>query len=130
MSFISVLKSIGRGIETVVGVSATVVTTVTGVAEPFVAEFSPPAAALLMLVNKATGAAEMLITGVQQGVAKKQTALQIIEAELPNVQAIVAQFGSGFVIPQAELSALIDASVAEKNALAAFVAAVKPKPKA
>lgn len=130
MSFISVFKSIGRGIEKVVGVGAAVVTTAITVAEPFVAELNPAAGAVLDLVGKATATVESIITGAAQGIQKKQTATEIITAELPNVQAILAEFGVGFVIPTAELSALIDASVAEKNALAAFVAAVKPKAKA
>ena len=126
MSFVSVFKAIGRGIEKVVGVGATVVTAGINVAEPFVAELNPAAGAILDLVGKATASVESIVTGVQQGIAKKQAATDIITAELPNVQAIISEFGSGFQIPTAELSTLIDASVAEKNALAAFVAAVKP----
>ncbi len=129
MSFISILAGIGRGIvnagEKALGIAATVVS----VTQPFVAILGPEAAAIDGVVVKAITGAEMLITTAQAGVARKATATQIVEAELPNVQALIASYGSGFMIPQAELSALIDASVAAKNALAAFVAAAKPKPK-
>lgn len=127
MSFKSILAGIGREIEKVVGVGAEVVSVATTTVEPFVSMLNPAAGAILGVVGKATAAVEATITGIQQGVVKKQTATQIITAELPNVQALISAFGSGFQIPQAELSTLVDASVAVNNAIAAFVAAVKPK---
>lgn len=127
MSFLSIFSTIGRGIEKVVGVGASVVATASAAAEPFVAALNPAAGAILDRVTKISATVESLITGAQQGIAKKQTATEIITAELPNVQELIASFGSGFTIPTLELSTLIDATVAEKNALAAFIAAVKPK---
>jgi hypothetical protein len=125
MSFLSIFKTIGVDIEKVVGEGAVVVSGVVTVAEPFVAELNPGAGAILDLVGKATAAAEALITGVQSGQAKQQTAIQIIEAQLPNVQAIISAFGTSFQIPQPQLVTLINASVAQANALEAVISAVK-----
>jgi hypothetical protein len=127
MSFLSVLAGIGRRVVSVAEKGLGVVSTVAAITQPFVAILGPEASAIDGVIVNAIGGAEMLISTAQAGAVKKQTATQIVYAELPNVQALVTAFGSGFVIPQAELSALIDASVSAKNALAVFLAAVKPK---
>jgi hypothetical protein len=94
---------------------------------------SGPALAAEMAVKKGIDIAEAAITTAQQGVAKKQTAGAIAAAELPNMQAIIAEFGANLQLgPEAQtaLSTAIDAAVASRNSIAQLLAALKPAPKA
>lgn len=124
-SFLSIIKSIGKGIEKVVGVGAEVASTVINVADPIVTTLNPVAGALLGKIGTVVAGVETLITTAQAGAAKKQTAEQILIAELPNLQAIISEFGSGATIDQTAVGNAIDAVTNAYNAINALVLSIK-----
>jgi hypothetical protein len=119
MSFISVLKTIGTDALKVLGVTTSVASSVAGIA------LSPAAAAILGKINSAVVGAEALIQGAQQGAAKKESVTQILLSEIPTLEQVIQQFGSGTTFDPTALSNAIDASVANYNAIAALVASAK-----
>jgi hypothetical protein len=70
-----------------------------------------------------------MVTVAKQGTVKKQAVTQIAMSELPQLQAVIDQFGANVQIPQAELSDLIDASVALYNKAALLTLAIEAKNK-
>jgi|GEM_PF-4240317 len=127
MSFVSILKKIAK--DALIGVG--VADQIAQVATPFIAPMlSGPALAAEQAIAKGIHIAEASITTAQSGIAKKQTASAIAMSELPNAEAIVAEFGGNLKLtPEGEsaLSTAIDAAVAARNALALFIGALKPK---
>ena len=129
MSFISIIKGIGKGIEKVAGVAGSVAEPVIQLATPFVTILNPAAGAILGKIGTLVAGMETMVTSAQSGALKKQTVAQIAVAEIPQLAEIINQFGPNVKIPQAELSAAIDASVANYNAIAALVAAIEAQNK-
>ena len=129
MSFISIIKGIGKGIEKVAGVAGTVAEPVIQLATPFVTILNPAAGAILGKIGTLIAGMETMVTSAQSGALKKQTVAQIAVAEIPQLAEVINQFGPNVKIPQAELSAAIDASVANYNAIAALVAAIEAQNK-
>lgn len=122
MSFLGILKVIGTDSLKVLGVAsgvAQVATPVLGLS------LGPVASALLGKISTAITGAEALIQGAQQGAAKKQSVLKTLTQEIPQISEIIAEFGTGFTYDSAALSAAVDASVANYNAINAFVASFK-----
>jgi hypothetical protein len=129
MSFISIIKGIGKGIEKVAGVAGSVAEPVIQLATPFVTILNPAASAILGKIGTLVAGMETMVTSAQSGALKKQTVAQIAVAEIPQLAEIINQFGPNVKIPQAELSAAIDASVANYNAIAALVTAIEAQNK-
>ena len=129
MSFISIIKGIGKGLEKVAGVAGTVAEPVIQLATPFVTILNPAAGAILGKIGTLIAGMETMVTSAQSGALKKQTVAQIAVAEIPQLAEVINQFGPNVKIPQAELSAAIDASVAGYNAIAALVAAIEAQNK-
>ena len=129
MSFISIIKGIGKGIEKVAGVAGSVAEPVIQLATPFVTILNPAAGAILGKIGTLVAGMETMVTSAQSGALKKQTVAQIAVAEIPQLAEIINQFGPNVKIPQAELSAAIDASVANYNAIAALVTAIEAQNK-
>lgn len=125
MSFLSIIKSIGKGIEKVVGVGAAVASTVITEVDPIVTTLNPVAGALLGKIGTVVAGVETLITTAQAGAAKKQTAAQILESELPELQSIITAFGSKATFDQTAVSNAIDAVTGAYNAIAALEASIK-----
>ena len=130
MSFISIIKGIGKGIEKVAGVAVSVAEPVIQLATPFVTILNPAAGAILGKIGTLVAGMETMVTSAQSGALKKQTVAQIAVAEIPQLAEIINQFGPNVKIPQAELSAVIDASVASYNAIATLIAAIEAQNKA
>ena len=130
MSFISIIKGIGKGIEKVAGVAGNVAEPIIQLATPFVTILNPAAGAILGKIGTLIAGMETMVTSAQSGALKKQTVAQIAVAEIPQLAEIINQFGPNVKIPQAELSAAIDASVANYNAIAALVTAIEAQNKA
>jgi hypothetical protein len=130
MSFISIIKGIGKDIEKVAGVAGSVTEPVIQLATPFVTILNPAAGAILGKISTLIAGMETMVTSAQSGALKKQTVAQIAVAEIPQLAEIINQFGPNVKIPQAELSAAIDASVANYNAIAALVTAIEAQNKA
>lgn len=126
MSFWKTLGRIFTGAEKVVEVAAPVLATI----DPLVGLINPAAKAIMDKITHVTVSTESMIQTAQAGALKKQTVTQILEAELPQLQDVITQLGSGLTIPTAELSAAIDASVAAENAIAKLVEALKAQQKA
>jgi hypothetical protein len=124
-SFLSIIKSIGKGIEKVIGVGAGVASTVIADVDPIVTTLNPVAGALLGKIGTVVAGVETIITTAQAGAAKKQTAAQILDAELPELQAIITAFGSKATFDQTAVSNAIDAVTAAYNAIAALEASIK-----
>ena len=129
MSFISIIKGIGKGIEKVAGVAGSVAEPVIQLATPFVTILNPAAGAILGKIGTLIAGMETMVTSAQSGALKKQTVAQIAVAEIPQLAEVINQFGPNVKIPQAELSAAIDASVAGYNTIAALVAAIEAQNK-
>ena len=129
MSFISIIKGIGKGIEKVAGVAGSVAEPVIQLATPFVTILNPAAGAILGKIGTLVAGMETMVTSAQSGALKKQTVAQIAVAEIPQLAEIINQFGPNVKIPQAELSAAIDVSVANYNAIAALVTAIEAQNK-
>ena len=129
MSFISIIKGISKGIEKVAGVAGSVAEPVIQLATPFVTILNPAAGAILGKIGSLVAGMETMVTTAQSGALKKQTVTQIAVAEIPQLAEIINQFGPNVKIPQAELSAVIDASVANYNAIAALVTAIEAQNK-
>ena len=129
MSFITIIKGIGKGIEKVAGVAGSVAEPVIQLATPFVTILNPAAGAILGKIGTLIAGMETMVTSAQSGALKKQTVAQIAVAEIPQLAEIINQFGPNVKIPQAELSAAIDASVANYNAIAALVTAIEAQNK-
>ena len=129
MSFISIIKGIGKGIEKVAGVAGSVAEPVIQLATPFVTILNPAAGAILGKIGTLIAGMETMVTSAQSGALKKQTVAQIAVAEIPQLAEVINQFGPNVKIPQAELSAAIDASVANYNAIAALVTAIEAQNK-
>ena len=130
MSFISIIKGISKGIEKVAGVAGSVAEPVIQLATPFVTILNPAAGAILGKIGTLVAGMETMVTSAQSGALKKQTVAQIAVAEIPQLAEIINQFGPNVKIPEAELSAAIDASVANYNAIAALVTAIEAQNKA
>lgn len=130
MSFISIIKGIGKGIEKVAGVAGSVAEPVIQPATPFVTILNPAAGAILGKIGTLIAGMETMVTSAQSGALKKQIVAQIAVAEIPQLAEIINQFGPNVKIPQAELSAAIDASVANYNAIASLVTAIEAQNKA
>lgn len=129
MSFISIIKGIGKGIEKVAGLAGTVVEPIVQLATPFVTILNPAAGAILAKISSLVAGMETMVTSAQAGAFKKQTVAQIAVAEIPQLAEVISQFGPNVKIPQAELSTAIDASVAGYNSIAALVAAIEAQNK-
>lgn len=121
MNFISIMKGIGKGLA----VAADVAGVSVGAAAPIVSVFNPAAGAILQKIGTLVTGVETMVTSSKQGAFKKQTVSQIALAELPLLNEVIRQFGPNVKIPAAELSAAIDASVANYNAIAALIAVVE-----
>ena len=130
MSFLSIIKGIVKGIEKVASVAEKGVEPAIQLATPFVTILNPAAGAILDKVGTLIAGVETMVTTAKQGTLKKQTVAQIAIEEIPQIAEVVAQFGSNVKIPQAELSAVIDASVASYNAIATLIAAIEAQNKA
>lgn len=126
MSFISVIKAIGKDALKVLGIGLTAANTIETAAEPIVLALDPAAGAILGKVQQVTASLEQMITTEQQGALKGQTAVQILQEEIPQLQAVITATGSGYQLPQAQAQALVNASVALYNALATVIAGFKP----
>ena len=126
MSFLSVIKAIGKDALKVLGIGLTAATAVEAVVDPIVVTLDPAAGAILTLVQKVTASLEQMVQTAQQGALKSQTAVQILQAEIPQLQAVIAATGSGYQLPQAQAQALVNDSVALYNTLAAVLATFKP----
>jgi len=125
MSFISVLKKIGSGFGKVLGA----VEPVLSVAAPVISAWNPGIGAMLTTIDSLVTGVEGMVTTAKQGNLKKQTVTQIALSELPQLQAVIDQFGTNVQIPQTELSDLIDASVALYNKAALLTLAIEAKNK-
>jgi hypothetical protein len=91
--------------------------------------FGPLAAAVGNTVFGAVNSVETLITGVQQGQAKQQSALAILQAQIPNLQAVVNVIGKDAKLSPTALNAIspiVDAGVTFANALLNFQSAITP----
>jgi hypothetical protein len=125
MSFSSIFKKIEMVALKVIGVADSVVTVATPLLGPVL---GPSAAAILVLIQKGVNGAESLITGVDQGLAKKQTAGTIVTAELTQLSEIVAEFGANLKLsPAAEqaIGVATDGAVAVANAIQTILAELK-----
>lgn len=100
MSFLSVLKHVGRDLETVLGVIGQVELD----AVPIVTALDPPMGGLLAAVAASTSLAEKLIVGEKRGAEKKAAVTGFLTPALPGV-------------PPAAISQLIDSFVGVMNAL-------------
>ncbi len=130
MSFLSIIKGIGKGIEKVASVVEKGVEPAIQLATPFVTILNPAAGAILSKVGTLIAGVETMVTTAKQGTLKKQTVAQIAIEEIPQIAEVAAQFGPNVKIPQAELSAVIDASVASYNAIATLITAIEAQNKA
>ena len=122
-------KSILLKIESVVGKVLGGVVAAEPTVETILPVFGPLAAGLGNLVFGVVNSVETLITGTEQGQAKKDSALAILQAQAPNLEALVSLIGKDVKLSPAQLNALgpiIDSGVAFANALAAFEASVTP----
>jgi hypothetical protein len=139
MGFITLFKHLGHDLKVAAPVVAKDAVEVVGVtdqiatvATPFLIPYlSGPALALETAIKKGCDIAEVAITTAQAGAAKKLTAGAIAASEIPNAEAIVAEFGKNLQLtPEAQtaLSAAIDAIVASRNTIAQLLAALKPAP--
>jgi hypothetical protein len=99
--------------------------------------FGPLAAEIIPIAFGATNAMETLITGVQQGQAKQQSAIAILQAQTPNLESVIAIIGKNVGLSPAALNmipAIVNGAVAISNAVAEFEAqlqaqvAATPKP--
>jgi hypothetical protein len=137
MGFISLFKKIGHEVEHAAPIVAKDAVQAVGIADQLAEVATPillpalsgPALAAEKAIKQGIDIAEAAITSAQQGIAKKQTAGTIVAAELPNAEAIIAEFGKNLTLsPEAQgnLSTAIDAFVASRNALAQFVSSLKP----
>ena len=126
------LSKLGSGILHGLGVVAKVVTSPAATALeqsiPFVGTFmslvNPSLAAIIAKGSAIVNGVEGLITTAQSGVVKKETAVQIAMSELPGLQELIAEFGSGAKIPPAELGTFLDSIVAVYNNGHALVTAI------
>lgn len=126
MSFLStVFHGIGVAVKAVTSTAATAVVTSLQIAVPIITLVNPAAGAIANKVATAIVGVEAMITTEKQGVLKRQTVSQIALAELPQLEAVIAQFGPNVKIPPEELGAFIDASVAEYNALDKLMKAIE-----
>lgn len=107
--------------------------TISGVLTPVVSKLNPTAATIMNAVNFGADVTEAVHAGVLNGQQKKDSAMQIamdqIQAQLPNLTGIAAQFGAA-VTPQqhAAIATLMDDAVKLKNDLAAATALFPAKP--
>lgn len=129
MSFISIINGICKSIVRVVDAVDKGVEPSLQLAVPLVTILNPAAGAILGKIGVLISGAEAMVTVADQGALKKQTVAQIAAVEIPQLDQVIAQFGSNVKVPQAELSAAIDASVANYNAIAALVAAIEAQVK-
>ncbi len=125
MSFISVIKAIGKDALKVLGVGLTAASAVETASDPIVLALDPAAGAILGLAQKVTASLEQMVTTAQQGSVKQQSAVQILQAEIPQLQAVITAAGSGYQLPTAQATALVDGSVALYNTLATIIAGFK-----
>jgi hypothetical protein len=127
MSFKSILKTVGVDFLKGLGIADSVATVITPVLGPVL---GPSASELLQLFLKGISGAEVLITGAQQGAAKKETAGTIITAEIPTLDSIIASLGSNVVVPanlQAAIGPGIDGAVALVNAITQILEGLSAK---
>jgi hypothetical protein len=121
MNFTSIIKGLGKGLETIL----TVVQPATTAALPYVTLLSPSAGAIMGKVGTIVSGIETMVSAEKQGELKKQTAAQIAAAEIPHLESVISQFGPNVVVPREELSAVIDASVAHYSAIAMLISALQ-----
>ena len=91
--------------------------------------FGPLAAAVGSTVFGAVNSVETLITGVQQGQAKKEATVAILQSQIPNLQAVIALIGKDAKLSPTALNAIspiVDAGVTFANALLNFQSAITP----
>ena len=122
-------KSILLKVESVVGKVLGVVVTAEPEVESVLPIFGPLAATAGNLIFGVVNSVETLITGVDQGLAKKESAVAILQAQLPNLAAVVELIGKDAKLSPAQLNAIgpiVDAGVAFANALAAFQTSLVP----
>ncbi len=96
----------------------------------FVSLINPALAGIINKGSTIVNGVEGLITTAQAGALKKQTAVQIAVAELPQLESLIAQFGPHINIPDAEVGEFLDSVVAMYNSgdklLKAIAANAKP----
>lgn len=110
MSFLSVLKAIGKGIIAADTMAA-----------PFVTMLNPAAGAAMNAIAGLVVKAEQTYQGEKQGTPKKQMVMDEFMALLPMFQSVLKdQAGLILTINADSVSALVDATVAQFNAAAAL----------
>lgn len=123
------LGAVGHVFVTVAKVATSPAATAIEQSIPFVGTFvsliNPKLAAVISKGTEIVNGVEALITTAQSGAAKKQTAVQIAMSELPGLQELIAEFGSGAKIPQDEVGAFLDSIVAMYNSGHKLVQAIE-----
>ena len=130
MSFVSIIKAIGKDALKVLGVGLTVETAVEAAVEPVLIVLDPAAAAILAKVQVVVGSLEQMVTTAQQGTAKAESAVQILQQEIPALQAVITATGSGYQLPTAQAQALVNDAVQLYNTLNTVIQGFKPPPPA
>lgn len=129
MSFLSILKTVGidalKVVADVAGVSGVV-----GVIDPVVTVFNPVAGAVLKKITNVASGVELLIQSDQAAAQKKETAVQIIAADIPQLAEIVQEFGPGATFDQTRLSTAVASLQAAYSAVNEFVASIQKAPPA
>lgn len=126
MSFVSIIKAIGKDALKVLGVGLTVETAVEAAVEPVLIVLDPAAAAILAKVQVVVGSLEQMVTTAQQGTAKAESAVQILQQEIPALQAVITATGSGYQLPTAQAQALVNDAVQLYNTLNTVIQGFKP----
>src|SRR5271157_2378194 len=94
MSFGAILKMVGKDVLKGLGIAASVEQTL----GPILQVVLPaPIAAVTKIIDSAVMTAEATVTTVNAGVAKKESATQIIVDEIPNVESILSVYGPNIV---------------------------------
>ena len=114
----------------VLGVGLTVETAVEAAVEPVLIVLDPAAAAILAKVQVVVGSLEQMVTTAQQGTAKAESAVQILQQEIPALQAVITATGSGYQLPTAQAQALVNDAVQLYNTLNTVIQGFKPPPPA
>ena len=130
MSFVSIIKAIGKDALKVLCVGLTVETAVEAAVEPVLIVLDPAAAAILAKVQVVVGSLEQMVTTAQQGTAKAESAVQILQQEIPALQAVITATGSGYQLPTAQAQALVNDAVQLYNTLNTVIQGFKPPPPA
>ena len=107
MSFLSVFKTIGKDLLAADMFAA-----------PIVSMFNPVAGSAMNLIGQLVTKAEATYTGEKQGTTKRQVVIDEFTAIWPLVQELLKTEGFSLSFDTGQIGTLIDATVAQMNALA------------